>query len=132
MIPQDLKYTNDHEWVRVTEDNVAVVGITYFAQDQLGDIVFVEVPEVGKLYSQGESLGTVESVKTVSDMYAPVSGEVIEVNPCLCEDNDEFTPEVINQEPFGKGWIARIKMSNPADLDNLLDAAAYKKITEDA
>lgn len=132
MIPQDLKYTNDHEWVRVTEDNVAVVGITYFAQDQLGDIVFVEVPEVGKTYTKGETLGTVESVKTVSDMYAPVSGEIIEVNPCLCEDSEEFTPEIINQEPFGQGWIARIKMSDPAELDELLDAAAYKKITEDA
>ncbi|MGM9992482.1 MAG: glycine cleavage system protein GcvH [Candidatus Bruticola sp.] len=130
MIPQDLKYTNTHEWVRVLEDNVVVVGITDFAQDQLGDIVFVEVPQVGISYEQGKPMGTVESVKTVSDMYAPVSGEVIEVNACLCESNDEFSPEIVNQDAFGQGWIARIKMSNVAELDKLLDAADYKQITE--
>ncbi|MGM9997989.1 MAG: glycine cleavage system protein GcvH [Candidatus Bruticola sp.] len=132
MIPQDLKYTDTHEWVRVLEDNVVAVGITDFAQEKLGDIVFVEVPQVGTSCEQGKPMGTVESVKTVSDMYAPVSGEVIEVNACLCEDSDEFTPEIVNQDAFGQGWVARLKMSDPAELDKLLDAAAYKKMTEGA
>ena len=132
MIPQDLKYTEEHEWVKVLDDGVALVGITDFAQEQLGDIVFVELPEVGVSFKQHDLLGTVESVKTVSDMFTPVSGEVIEVNPILSEDNEGFAPEIINQDAYGQGWIAKIKMSDVSELENLLDAAAYKKITEEA
>ena len=132
MIPQDLKYTEEHEWVKVLDAGVALVGITDFAQEQLGDIVFVELPEVGVSFKQHDLLGTVESVKTVSDMFTPVSGEVIEVNPILSEDNEGFAPEIINQDAYGQGWIAKIKMSDVSELENLLDAAAYKKITEEA
>ena len=128
----DLKYTEEHEWVKVLDDGVALVGITDFAQEQLGDIVFVELPEVGVSFKQHDLLGTVESVKTVSDMFTPVSGEVIEVNPILSEDNEGFAPEIINQDAYGQGWIAKIKMSDVSELENLLDAAAYKKITEEA
>lgn len=131
MIPEDLKYTNDHEWIRVNGD-VGEIGITHFAQDQLGDIVFVEVPEVGAKLEKGSTFGVVESVKTVSDLFAPVSGEVVEINPLLVESGDEFTPEIVNEDPFGKGWMIRVRIENPAELDELLDAAAYKKITEEA
>ena len=131
MIPNDLKYTNDHEWVRVNGD-VAEIGITDFAQEQLGDIVFVEVPALGTVLEAGERLGVVESVKTVSDVFAPVSGEVIEINPLLVEDNDEFSPEIVNSDAFGKGWMVRVRMSNAAELDKLLSAADYKIVTEEA
>ena len=131
MIPNDLKYTNDHEWVRV-EGEVGVIGITHFAQDQLGDIVYVELPAVGDALTAGERFGTVESVKTVSDLLAPISGEVIEINPILQEDNADFRPEVVNEEPFGEGWMVKVRVANAAELDNLLDAAAYKGITEEA
>ena len=131
MIPNDLKYTNDHEWVRVNGD-VAEVGITHFAQEQLGDIVFVEVPEVGAVLAAGERLGVVESVKTVSDVFAPVSGEVIEINPLLVEDNEEFQPEIVNSDPFGEGWMVRVRMSDSAELDKLLTPEAYKTVTEEA
>lgn len=131
MIPQDLKYTNDHEWVRVA-GNVAEVGITDFAQEQLGDIVFVEVPSVGAEVEANATFGVVESVKTVSDMYAPVSGKVVEVNERLTEDGSSFAPEIVNQDPYGAGWMLRIEMSKPEELDALLDAAGYKAITEEA
>lgn len=132
MIPKELKYTKDHEWIRVLDGGIAEMGITDFAQEQLGDIVFVEVPAVGTALEQGKTFGVVESVKTVSDMFAPVSGEVVEANGVLCEDGDDFTPEIINQDAFGAGWIVRIKMSNPDELNNLLDADAYKAVTEEA
>ncbi len=131
MIPNELKYTNDHEWVRVNGD-VAEIGITHFAQDQLGDIVFVEIPAVGTMLEAGVALGVVESVKTVSDILAPVSGEVLEVNPKLQEDGDDFHPELVNSDPYGEGWMLRLRLSDSAELDKLLDAEAYKAITEEA
>jgi glycine cleavage system H protein len=131
MIPQDLKYTNEHEWIRVTGDTVEV-GITHFAQDQLGDIVYVELPAVGTKLTKGQTFGVVESVKTVSDLYAPLTGEVVEVNPELLSEADDFKPELVNDDPFGQGWMLRLRMADPAELAGLLDAAAYKKITEEA
>ncbi len=121
--PQELKYSREHEWVRV-EGNRATVGITDFAQHQLGDVVFVEVPTVGAAVTAGQGFSVVESVKAVSDIYAPLSGTVVAVNDAL---ND--TPEIINGDPYGDGWIAVIEMSNPGELDGLLDAAGYEKFT---
>lgn len=131
MIPQDLKYTDEHEWVRLT-DGVAEVGITHFAQDQLGDIVFVELPEKGRKLAAGQTFGVVESVKTVSDLYAPLSGEVVEVNPELLNESDDFKPELVNDDPYGKGWMLRLKLDDASQVEKLLDAAAYKRITEEA
>jgi len=120
MRPADLKYTRDHEWVRL-QGGTAVVGITDYAQEQLTDIVFVELPEVGKKVKPGDNLAVVESVKSVSDVYSPVEGEVSEVNSAL-----EKSPEKVNESPFGDGWIAKLKVANP-DLSALMDAAAYEK-----
>jgi len=117
--PDDLRYSKEHEWVRL-EDDRATIGITSFAADELGDIVFVELPEVGATLSQFGTFGVVESVKAVSDLYAPVSGEVVEVNEALGD-----SPELLNSDPFGKGWIALVTLSDAAELDALLDAAAY-------
>lgn len=119
-IPADLKYSKEHEWVRV-EGNRAYVGITDFAQDELGDIVFVELPEVGAQVTANETFGTVESVKTVSDLFAPVSGKVVEVNAVLADN-----PERVNESPYGDGWMIVIEMSNPEELNELLDAAGYQ------
>ncbi|BAD40906.1 glycine cleavage system protein GcvH [Symbiobacterium thermophilum] len=124
-VPADLKYSKEHEWIRV-EGNIGIVGITWFAQDQLGDVVFVELPEVGRELKQNEQFGVVESVKTVSDLYCPASGKVVEVNTKL-----ESSPELINQDPYGEGWILKLELSNPAELDNLLDAAAYDAFTKE-
>lgn len=131
MIPEELKYTKEHEWVRLLDGGIAEVGITDFAQDQLGDIVYVEVPEMGRKLTKDEAFGVVESVKTVSDVFSPLSGEVVAVNGMLCEDGDNFTPEVINKDAFGEGWIIRIKIADPAEIETLLDAAAYKAVTEE-
>jgi len=117
--PDDLAYSREHEWVRV-DGGRATIGITSFAADELGDIVFVELPEVGAALSQFASFGVVESVKAVSDLYAPVSGEVVEVNDALRE-----SPELLNADPFGEGWIARVELANRGELDSLLDASAY-------
>ena len=117
--PDDLRYSKEHEWVRV-EDGGATIGITSFAADELGDIVFIELPEVGASLKQFATFGVVESVKAVSDLYAPVSGEVVEVNPKLSD-----APELLNSDPFGDGWIARVTLSDPAEVDALMDAAAY-------
>jgi glycine cleavage system H protein len=117
--PDDLAYSREHEWVRV-DGGRATIGITSFAADELGDIVFVELPEVGAALSQFASFGVVESVKAVSDLYAPVSGEVVEVNDALRE-----SPELLNADPFGEGWIARVELANRGELDTLLDADAY-------
>jgi len=125
-VPANLKYTREHEWIRV-EGNIGVVGITWFAQDQLGDVVFVELPEVGRELKQNEQFGVVESVKTVSDLYSPVSGKVIEINGEL-----EANPELVNQDPYGAGWMIKIELANPADLEQLLDADAYAKFVEEA
>ncbi|MDP4281192.1 MAG: glycine cleavage system protein GcvH [Bacteroidota bacterium] len=121
-VPANLKYTKDHEWIRV-EGEEAFVGITDYAQHELGDIVFVEVETVGEVLNQGETFGTIEAVKTVSDMFMPAGGEVLAFNEDLTTK-----PETINQDPYEKGWVVRIRISNAAELDQLLDAAAYEKI----
>ncbi len=118
--PEGIKYTEEHEWVSLDGD-VATIGITDFAQSELGDIVFVEVETVGESLGKNEVFGTVEAVKTVSDLYLPVSGEVLEVNERLADE-----PELINNDPFGEGWIIRLKVDNVADLEDLMDADAYK------
>ena len=123
MVPAELRYTKDHEWVRV-EGDLATVGITDFAAHELGDVVFVELPEVGRTLDQFATFGVVESVKAVSDLYAPLSGEVSEVNGDLAGN-----PELVNAEPFGKGWMIRIQLSDPGQLDGLLDAEAYERLT---
>jgi glycine cleavage system H protein len=117
--PDDLRYSKEHEWVRV-EDDTATIGITSFAADELGDIVFVELPEVGAALTQFGTFGVVESVKAVSDLYSPVSGEVIEVNEALRE-----APELLNSNAFGEGWIARVRLSDSSEIDGLMDAEAY-------
>jgi glycine cleavage system H protein len=121
-LPTELKYSEEHEWVRI-EGNKAYIGITYFAQSELGDIVFVELPEEGDDVEQNQSFGSVESVKTVSELYAPISGKVIEVNNEL-----EDAPELVNEAPYEKGWMIVVEMSNPSELDKLLSAEAYEAI----
>ncbi|HYI66526.1 MAG TPA: glycine cleavage system protein GcvH [Candidatus Limnocylindrales bacterium] len=121
--PDDLRYSKEHEWVRA-DDTRATIGITSFAADELGDIVFVELPEVGTALKQFQTFGVVESVKAVSDLYSPLSGEVVEVNEALREG-----PELLNSDPFGEGWIAKIELSDAAELDTLMDAAAYAEET---
>ncbi|TYO96352.1 glycine cleavage system H protein [Geothermobacter ehrlichii] len=123
--PEELKYTEEHEWVLV-EDDIVTVGITDFAQDALGDVVFVELPEVGAQVDAGKPFGVVESVKAVSDIYAPVSGEVVEVNEELPD-----TPELVNTSPYEDGWMIKIRLSDPSELDNLLEADAYEALTEE-
>ena len=119
MVPTDLRYTKDHEWVRV-EGDAATIGITAFAADQLGDIVFVELPDAGRLLDQFAAFGVVESVKAVSDLFAPVAGEVTEANPELGR-----TPELVNSDPFGAGWMVKVRLTDQAQVDGLLDAEAY-------
>ena len=123
MLPDDLRYSREHEWVRV-DGSQATIGITSFAADELGDIVFVETPEPGATLRQFAAFGVVESVKAVSDLYAPISGEVLEVNEALGAN-----PELLNTSPFADGWIAKLKLADPAELDALLDAAAYAELT---
>jgi glycine cleavage system H protein len=121
--PDDLRYSKEHEWVRA-DGAQATIGITSFAADELGDIVFVELPEVGAQLSQYGTFGVIESVKAVSDLYAPISGEVVEVNEAL-RDN----PELVNNDPFGEGWIAKVTLTQATELDGLMDAAAYGEST---
>lgn len=121
-VPTNLKYTNDHEWVKV-DGNVATVGITDFAQSELGDIVFVDIQTEGEELGKGEVFGAIEAVKTVADAFMPVSGKVIEVNADL-----EGAPETVNSDPYGAGWMIKVEMSNSAELDELLDAAQYQQI----
>ena len=121
-VPAELKYTKEHEWIRV-EGEEAYVGITDYAQSQLGDIVFVEVETEGDNLEAGDTFGSIEAVKTVSDLYMPIAGEVLEFNSEL-----EDQPDLVNKDPYGKGWIIRIKISDPSELDNLLDAEGYKAI----
>jgi glycine cleavage system H protein len=123
--PEELKYTEEHEWVMV-EDDVVTVGISDFAQDQLGDVVFVELPAVGTIVEAGKPFGVVESVKAVSDVYAPVSGEVVEINEELPD-----APETINTSPYDDGWMIKIKLSAPAELAELMDADAYQEFIEE-
>ncbi len=121
-IPDDLRYTQDHEWARL-EGDTATVGITDFAQGELGDIIFVEFPDLGDTFSQGDTFGTVEAVKTVADLFMPVSGEIIAVNTDL-----EDAPEKVNNDPYGKGWLVKVKLSNPGEVDELLTAAVYRDL----
>ena len=122
-VPPELRYSAQHEWVRV-DGNVATVGITDFAQDALGDVVFVQLPEVGLLVEAGGSCAEIESTKSVSDIYAPVAGTVVEANQAL-----DDTPELVNQDPYGDGWIFKVELSDAADVDAMLDAAAYAQLT---
>jgi glycine cleavage system H protein len=126
MVPPDLRYTKDHEWVRVDGDT-ATIGVTDFAANQLGDVVFVDLPAVGKAVEQFAAFGVVESVNAVSDLYAPLSGEVLEVNGDLGSK-----PELVNSDPFGDGWMIRVKVGDAAQLGELLDAAGYEKLTAEA
>lgn len=121
-IPSDLKYTKDHEWCKVDGD-IVTIGVTDFAQSELGDIVFVEVETEGETLDKEEVFGTIEAVKTVSDLFMPIAGEVIEFN-----EEIESSPELVNDDPYGNGWMIKVKISNPSDLDDLLDADAYKEI----
>lgn len=120
--PENLKYTKDHEWILIDGDS-GTIGITEYAQGELGDVVFVELPAVGRTMKQHDSFGTIEAVKAVSDLYAPVSGSVLEVNKEL-----EKTPELVNKDPYGKGWMVKIKLSNSSEVAGLLSAAAYKQL----
>lgn len=121
-IPEELKYTKDHEWIKI-ENNIATVGITDFAQSELGDIVYVDVETVDENIDQNEIFGSVEAVKTVSDLFMPLSGEIIEFNEFLEEE-----PETVNSDPYGKGWMIKIKMTDNSQIEDLLDAEAYKGI----
>ena len=121
--PSSLRYTKDHEWIKL-DGNVATIGITDYAQRELGDIVYVEVETVGKSLAAGAVFGTVEAVKTVSDLFLPVSGTIIELNPALAN-----TPELVNTDPYGKGWMIKMTVDNPADVSSLLDAKGYESVT---
>jgi glycine cleavage system H protein len=124
-IPSNLKYNESHEWLLDNGDGTVTIGITEYAQDALGDVVFVELPKVGRVLKAKETFGVVESVKAASDLYSPVSGEVIDVNKNL-----ESSPETINESPFENGWVMKVKVTNTSDFNNLLDAAGYAKVTE--
>jgi glycine cleavage system H protein len=121
-IPENLRYTKDHEWIKL-EGNVATIGVTDFAQGELGDIVYVEIETKGKSLTAETVFGTVEAVKTVSDLFLPVSGTINEINPAL-----EAQPELVNTDPYGEGWMIKMSVDNPGDVENLLDAAAYEKL----
>jgi len=121
-VPDNLKYTTEHEWIRVEGDEI-VIGVSEFAQGELGDVVFIEIETEGETLAKGETFGTIEAVKTVSDLYMPLDGEIVEVNSAL-----EDTPELVNSEPFEGGWMIRVKMSDPSQLDDLMDADAYRAL----
>ena len=123
MVPTDLRYTKEHEWVRV-EGDLATIGVTQYAADQLGDVVFVDLPEAGRSVEQFGTFGVVESVKAVSDLFAPLSGDVVEANAALATQ-----PELVNREPYGGGWMLKVRVADPAQVDDLLDAGAYDKLT---
>ncbi len=123
-VPEDLHYSKDHEWVRV-EGDTATIGITDYAQNSLGDIVFVELPKAGERFDANESFGNVESVKAVSEMFTPVSGEILEANESLSDE-----PEKVNSDPYGEGWMIRIRMSNPGEVDSMLSAPEYEDFTK--
>lgn len=121
-VPADLFYTKDHEWLRV-EGNTGYIGVTDFAQGELGDVVFVEIETVGESLKKEEVFGTIEAVKTVSDMFMPVGGEILELNPAL-----EDTPDIVNKDPYGKGWMVKIKITDPSEINSLLSAEKYKAL----
>jgi glycine cleavage system H protein len=122
-VPVDLKYTKDHEWIKVESGNIAVVGVTDFAQGELGDVVYVEIETQGETIAKEEVFGTIEAVKTVSDLFMPVGGEITEVNGAL-----EGNPESVNKDPYGVGWMVKIKMSDPSEINGLLTAEQYKAL----
>lgn len=122
LVPDHLKYTEEHEWIELSDDGVATVGITDFAQGELGDIVFIELPDVERMLARAESFGTIEAVKTVEDLYAPVSGEVVAVNKELLE-----TPTLINSSPYDDGWILKLRIANESEIETLLSAAQYRE-----
>jgi glycine cleavage system H protein len=121
MYPANYLYSRDHEWIRV-DDDVCTLGITHFAQQELGEVVFVELPEVGEVFDTSEEIGTIESVKAVAEVYTPVAGEILEVNPALADD-----PELLNDDPHGDGWLVKIKFSTADDLKNLMSAERYEE-----
>ncbi len=121
-VPAELKYTQEHEWTRI-EGDIATIGITEYAQGELGDIVYIELPTVGDSFNRGDSFGNIEAVKAVSDLYAPVSGEIVETNEVLADK-----PETINSDPYGAGWMMKVKMSDQTELDALMDSSAYEDL----
>jgi glycine cleavage system H protein len=125
--PSELKYTREHEWVRVEADDIVYVGITDFAQAELDELVYVEVDTVGETLAKDEIFGTVEAVKTTSDLFMPVSGEILEFNPELSEKGGD-NPTLVNQDPYGTGWIVKIRMTNPSELSDLMDAKMYESV----
>ena len=124
MYPEDYRYTTEHEWVRI-EDDIAVLGVTDFAQKELGEVVFVELPQVGHVYDAGDEIGTIESVKAVAEIFTPIAGEIVEVNEALADD-----PELINEDPHVDGWLVKIRYSASSDLDSLMDAEAYGEFAQ--
>jgi len=125
MYPSEFRYTREHEWVKV-EDEICVIGVTDFAQSELGEVVFVELPEVGHVFDAGDEMGTIESVKAVAEVYTPVAGEIVEVNESLRDD-----PQLLNEDPHGDGWLVKIKFSASSDLGDLMTAEAYETYTEE-
>jgi glycine cleavage system H protein len=123
--PSDVRYTKDHEWIKMADDKTALIGITDFAQKELGDIVYVDITTIGKEIQAEEVFGTVEAVKTVSDLFLPVAGTILTVNPLL-----EKQPELVNTDPYGDGWMIKLSVKNVADIDKLMDAAAYRQMVE--
>jgi glycine cleavage system H protein len=121
--PDDLQYTPDHEWIRLEADGTAIIGITDFAQHELGDIVYVDINTLGQTLAKGDIFGSVEAVKTVSDLFIPVAGEILEMN-----DEAEKSPELVNTDPYGRGWIVRVKLTDGTDTDDLLSASAYQEL----
>lgn len=124
MYPSEYRYTHEHEWVRV-EDDIAVLGVTDFAQQELGEVVFVELPEVGHVFDAGDEIGTIESVKAVAEIFTPLAGEVVEINEALVDD-----PELVNEDPHVDGWLVKIKFSESSDFDDLMDAEAYAEFAQ--
>jgi glycine cleavage system H protein len=127
--PKEFKYTKEHEWVNMVSEDEAVIGITDFAQNELGELVYIEVETVGETLDKDEIFGTVEAVKTTSDLFMPVSGEILEFNPNL-DENEGDNPELVNEDPYGEGWIVKIKVINPEELNELMDAEIYSALLE--
>jgi glycine cleavage system H protein len=125
MYPDEFRYTREHEWVKV-DDDVCTLGITDFAQNELGEVVFVELPEAGQMFNAGAELGTIESVKAVAELYTPVAGEIVEVNESLEDD-----PQLLNEDPHGDGWLVKVRFSSSSDFDELMDAEAYEAFTRE-
>ena len=125
MYPSEYRYTREHEWLRV-DDDVCTMGVTDFAQSELGEVVFVELPEVGHVFDAGDEIGTIESVKAVAEVYTPVAGEILEVNDTLKDD-----PQTVNEDPHGDGWLVKIRFSSSSDFDELMDAEAYQAYTQE-